>query len=104
MQVQTLELDGHQWFTQMKYRQVHVEYCPKFAPFITSNENGQINYILQLIQPILKNEILSIEVDNVATDAYNDKIHDRLEKTQYTECASWYRVGQKGKITNIFPG
>ncbi|KAF4615529.1 hypothetical protein D9613_003507 [Agrocybe pediades] len=64
----------------------------------------QINYTLQLIKPILDGTIQSIEVTKEATDAYNSKIHGRLENTQYTQCSSWYRVGQEGKIVNIFPG
>ncbi|KAF8162664.1 hypothetical protein B0H34DRAFT_289614 [Crassisporium funariophilum] len=63
----------------------------------------QINYIMQLIKPILEKKVLSLEVDVEPTDAYNDKIHSRLSKSVFTQCVSWYRVGGKGKITNAFP-
>ncbi|PPQ99174.1 hypothetical protein CVT24_009265 [Panaeolus cyanescens] len=64
----------------------------------------QINYTLQLIKPILERRIPSIEVKEKATDEYNETIQKRLSKSVFTQCLSWYRVGQKGKITNIFPG
>ncbi|TFK35452.1 hypothetical protein BDQ12DRAFT_688167 [Crucibulum laeve] len=64
----------------------------------------QVNYIIQLIQPILARKVSSVEVKTGPTDKYNDKIHARLSQSVFTQCLSWYRVGGEGKITNIFPG
>jgi len=36
------------------------------------------------------------------TDAYNEKIHSRLEKSVWAQWMSWHRVGGNGKI-NTFP-
>jgi hypothetical protein len=58
---------------------------------------------MQLIKPILDGEIASIEVKTAPTDAYNDKIHAEIEHSVFTQCVSWYRVGGKGKVTNMFP-
>ncbi|KAF9032932.1 hypothetical protein BJ165DRAFT_1534821 [Panaeolus papilionaceus] len=64
----------------------------------------QINYILQLIKPVLQRRVLSIEVTEKAADEYDDKVQKRLSKSVFTQCLSWYRVGQTGKVTNAFPG
>ncbi|KAF9032933.1 hypothetical protein BJ165DRAFT_1534822 [Panaeolus papilionaceus] len=64
----------------------------------------QINYTLKLIKPILERRLPSIEVNEQATDVYNTTIQKRLSQSVFTQCLSWYRVGQEGKITNIFPG
>lgn len=58
---------------------------------------------MQLIQPILEHEIVSIEVSEKATSEYDDMIQARLSKSVFTQCHSWYRVGGTGKITNAFP-
>ncbi|KAF8161885.1 hypothetical protein BJ912DRAFT_865240 [Pholiota molesta] len=63
----------------------------------------QVNYIMQLIQPILEHKIVSIEVSEKATNEYDDMIQARLSKSVFTQCHSWYRVGGTGKITNAFP-
>ncbi|KAF8896192.1 hypothetical protein BD779DRAFT_1668027 [Infundibulicybe gibba] len=67
-------------------------------------EELQIDYIIQLIKPILKGQSSSFEVTHEATDAYNEKIHARLARSVFTQCASWYRVGGVGKVASIFPG
>jgi len=64
----------------------------------------QVDYIIQLIKPILERQVSSVEVKTDPTDRYNAKIHGLLNKSLFTQCLSWYRVGGEGKITNIFPG
>jgi len=64
---------------------------------------SQINYIVQVVQPILENHISSVEVDVGPTDAYNKMLHSSLAKSVFAQCMSWYRVGGTGKITNGFP-
>lgn len=64
---------------------------------------SQINYILQVVQPILENHISSLEVDVGPTDAYNKMLHSSLGRSVFAQCMSWYRVGGTGKITNGFP-
>ncbi|KDR82144.1 hypothetical protein GALMADRAFT_222024 [Galerina marginata CBS 339.88] len=63
----------------------------------------QIDYILQVIKPILEGKVLALEVDPAATDAYNKKIHSSLDRSVFSQCVSWYRVGGEGKVTNAFP-
>lgn len=67
-------------------------------------EEVQVAYTLQLIKPILDGTISSVQVNEDATDAYNDKIHARLAKSVYVDCVSWYRKGRDGKVSSIFPG
>ena len=64
----------------------------------------QVNYIMQLIQPIIEADAVSIEVTQEAANAYDAKIQKRLSNSVYVDCSSWYRVGGTGKITNAFPG
>ncbi|KAF8638816.1 hypothetical protein AX17_001874 [Amanita inopinata Kibby_2008] len=64
----------------------------------------QIDYILQLIRPLLDKKVSSFEVKAQPTDAYNAKIHQRLASSVFMQCLSWYRTGGGGKVTNIFPG
>lgn len=64
----------------------------------------KINYSLQLIQPILKGIVSSVEVTSEATDAYNIKIHARLDRSIFVSCMSWYRRGGGGKVFSLFPG
>ncbi|KAF5360199.1 hypothetical protein D9758_011372 [Tetrapyrgos nigripes] len=67
-------------------------------------EEVQINYMFQLIEPILRKQISSVDVIPSATDAYNKKIHARLEKSVFVDCVSWYRKDRDGKVSSIFPG
>ncbi|KAF8071788.1 hypothetical protein FPV67DRAFT_1651086 [Lyophyllum atratum] len=67
-------------------------------------EEVQINYILQLIKPILERRISSIDVTARATDKYDRKIQARLSRSVFVGCNSWYRVAGSGKVSNIFPG
>ncbi|KAK0229195.1 hypothetical protein EDD85DRAFT_851939 [Armillaria nabsnona] len=71
---------------------------------IIYTEEIQIDYILQLIKPILQGHVSSINVTDEATDAYNEKIHARLAESVFVDCASWYRKGSDGKVSSIFPG
>ncbi|KDR70333.1 hypothetical protein GALMADRAFT_76113, partial [Galerina marginata CBS 339.88] len=83
-----------------------VVYGPNTATGHTSvifTNEVQINYILQVITPILKGNVLSLEVDAAATDTYNDKIHHSLSKSVFSQCVSWYRVGGEGKVSSAFP-
>lgn len=64
----------------------------------------QINYILQLIKPILDKKIASLDVSAVATDEYNSRIQAKMSDSVFVGCNSWYRVGSTGKIGSVFPG
>lgn len=64
----------------------------------------QINYIFQLIRPILDKNISSLDVSAVATDEYNSRIQAKMSDSVFVHCHSWYRVGGTGKIGSIFPG
>jgi len=48
--------------------------------------------------------LTSVSPKDAATDKYNDMLQDRLEDTVWSQCASWYRVGAKGRIFSTFPG
>ncbi|KAJ7612203.1 hypothetical protein FB45DRAFT_760076, partial [Roridomyces roridus] len=67
-------------------------------------EEIQINYILQFIKPILSGLVSSFAVTTSATDAYNTLIHERLARSVFVDCVSWYRTGGEGKVSSIFPG
>jgi cation diffusion facilitator CzcD-associated flavoprotein CzcO len=68
-------------------------------------EELQIDYIIQLVKPILDGLVSSMTVTPRATDAYNDLIHKRLSRSVFMDCISWYRTGGgEGKVSSIFPG
>ncbi|OBZ66829.1 Baeyer-Villiger monooxygenase [Grifola frondosa] len=68
------------------------------------SEEVQINYIMQLIKPLLNGSVASLEVTAEASDAYNDKIQARLAGSMYTYCTSWYLADGTKKIVAPFPG
>ncbi|KAJ7684236.1 hypothetical protein DFH06DRAFT_1462606 [Mycena polygramma] len=67
-------------------------------------EEVQVQYILQMIKPIIAGHILSMEVTAEATDKYNRKIQSRLSGFCWSKCFSWYRTGNTGKVHGVFPG
>ncbi|KAF7307994.1 hypothetical protein MKEN_01161100 [Mycena kentingensis (nom. inval.)] len=67
-------------------------------------EEIQINYILKFVQPLLANEVKAFSITPIATDAYNALIHERLARSVFVQCISWYRTGGEGKVSSIFPG
>ncbi|KAJ7334911.1 hypothetical protein DFH08DRAFT_749981 [Mycena albidolilacea] len=64
----------------------------------------QMGYILKFVKPIVDGLVSSFEVTTEATDAYNDLIQRRLERSVFVECLSWYRTDGEGKVSSIFPG
>ncbi|EGO18695.1 hypothetical protein SERLADRAFT_454280 [Serpula lacrymans var. lacrymans S7.9] len=66
----------------------------------------QIKYILQLIKPIIKGKMKTLEVKAEATDEYNNWIQKRMQNTVFTECFSYYRGDGRDGPKNIatFPG
>ncbi|KAJ7656021.1 hypothetical protein DFH06DRAFT_1269536 [Mycena polygramma] len=67
-------------------------------------EEMQINYILQVVKPILDGSVSSVDVTTRETNTYNELIHARLARSVFVHCVSWYRSGGKGKVSSIFPG
>ncbi|KAK7683098.1 hypothetical protein QCA50_013771 [Cerrena zonata] len=68
-------------------------------------EEVQVNYIMQVIKPILKGLATSFEPTDTASDIYNERIQSKLASSVWSGCSSWYRTnGGKGKITGLFPG
>ncbi|KAJ6548132.1 hypothetical protein DFH09DRAFT_628944 [Mycena vulgaris] len=67
-------------------------------------EEVQVEYIIQMIKPVVAGDILSAEVTTGATDAYNRDIQTRLTGFVWSKCFSWYRTGNMGKIHGLFPG
>jgi len=67
-------------------------------------EEVQVNYAMQLIKPILEGNIQCVDVSSAATDKYNAKIQEKLSRSVFVSCHSWYRVKSDGKVNTMFPG
>ena len=67
-------------------------------------EEVQADYIVQMVEPVLKGFASSFDVTHEATDAWNAELQKRLEASVWTACHSWYRVGRTGKNYSIWPG
>ena len=61
-------------------------------------------YLLQLLEPVRSGALKSVAPTDAATDRYNDMLQARLEDSAWSVCASWYRVGGRGRIFGTFPG
>ncbi|KAF8604479.1 FAD/NAD(P)-binding domain-containing protein [Ceratobasidium sp. AG-I] len=70
------------------------------------SEEIQINYAMQLIEPVLRGKAKSFVPKVDATRAYNEFIQDELKRTVWTGCISWYHAGntRQGKLTANWPG
>ncbi|KAH9989290.1 FAD/NAD-P-binding domain-containing protein [Russula vinacea] len=68
------------------------------------SEESQVPYLLQLLAPLRAGVLKSVAPTDAATDRYNDMLQERLEDTVWTQCASWYRVGGRGRVFSTFPG
>jgi hypothetical protein len=68
------------------------------------SEESQVPYLLQLFEPLRAGQLKSVAPTDVATDRYNDMLQERLQDTVWSQCASWYRVGGRGRIASTFPG
>ena|ERR1700733_1666171 len=64
----------------------------------------QVNYIVQMIKPIISGQLVSVEVTETAADSYNAKLQGRFSDFVYLSCMSWFRIGGSGKVVPIFPG
>lgn len=64
----------------------------------------QINYIAQLLQPLLNSQLDALAPTESATESYNGYIQRWLSHTRFVSCASWYRTGKEGKVFSPFPG
>uniref|UniRef100_A0A0W0FEU3 Monooxygenase n=1 Tax=Moniliophthora roreri TaxID=221103 RepID=A0A0W0FEU3_MONRR len=65
---------------------------------------SEVNYMLDLIGPVLSGDVTAFEVTHAATDKYNEKIQSRLKHSVFLHCASWYRKHRDEKVTVVFPG
>lgn len=70
------------------------------------SQESQIGFALQLIKPVLDSQAKSFEVAEEATEEYNAWVQNRLSRSVWTECNSYYQLdGQKGsKNISMFPG
>ncbi|KAF8209461.1 hypothetical protein K438DRAFT_1960458 [Mycena galopus ATCC 62051] len=64
----------------------------------------QMGYISKFVIPIVDGLVSTFEVTSEATDAYNDLIQRRLQRSVFVECTSWYRTDGEGKVSSVFPG
>ncbi|KAG8728117.1 hypothetical protein FRC12_021999 [Ceratobasidium sp. 428] len=69
-------------------------------------EEMQMQYVAQLLKPILLGKVKSFAPRAEATRSWNDWVQFQLSKYHiWSSCASWYRAGnQRGKIVAIWPG
>ncbi|KAG8786077.1 hypothetical protein FRC12_016936 [Ceratobasidium sp. 428] len=58
------------------------------------SEEVQINYAMQLIEPVIRGKAKSFSPKATANHAYNEWIQDELSRTVWTSCISWYHAGQ----------
>ena len=63
-----------------------------------------MSYLLQLFDPVRVGLLNSVAPTDAATDRYNDMLQERLEDSVWTQCASWYRTGSRGRVFSAFPG
>ncbi|GLB34847.1 putative L-lysine 6-monooxygenase (NADPH-requiring) [Lyophyllum shimeji] len=70
------------------------------------SEEAQIGLAIQLIKPILDGKAKSFEVTDEATNRYNTWLQNRLSLSVWTDCHSYYHVGnqKQTKIVATFPG
>ncbi|KAG6814511.1 hypothetical protein H0H92_000036 [Tricholoma furcatifolium] len=68
------------------------------------SQEAQIGLAIQLIKPVLEGKAKSFEVTEEATDKYNDWLQKRLSGSVWTDCNSYYRLGEQKKIIATFPG
>ncbi|KAL5511121.1 hypothetical protein ACEPAH_4336 [Sanghuangporus vaninii] len=68
------------------------------------SEEVQINYIVQLLKPVLERKASSFSVRADVTDKFNDWIQSRLNSSVFAACHSYYRAGGSGKNVAIWPG
>jgi hypothetical protein len=57
-----------------------------------------------MIKPIIDGKAKSFEVTDTATDTYNKWIQERVSKSVWVDCESWYRKDKTGTNIAIFPG
>ena len=63
-----------------------------------------MQYILQLIKPIIDGKTKSFEVTDAAADEYDDWLQGRLSTRVWNDCSSYYRQGMNGKNVVTYPG
>ncbi|KAF8266688.1 hypothetical protein EI94DRAFT_1584413, partial [Lactarius quietus] len=68
------------------------------------SKESQAPHTLDLLAPVHAGVLTAVSPKDSATDKYNDMLQDRLEDTVWSQCASWYRVGTRGRIFSTFPG
>jgi len=64
----------------------------------------QVDYILKFVKPILRGVVSSFEVTPAATDRYDARIQEMLSRSVHVSCTSWYRTGEDGRVSSVFPG
>jgi len=70
---------------------------------VVGSSEMQISMIIDLVRPLLKKSVKSLEVKEEAENEYNKEIQGRLNESVFAKCDSWYRFGD-GKIIGVRPG
>ncbi|GAA5945817.1 hypothetical protein JCM3775_006788 [Rhodotorula graminis] len=67
---------------------------------------NEINYIVEAIDKMLRENILAMSVKQEAVDDWMEYTHEYFKKTVFsTKCRSWYKRGlEEGPVTALWPG
>ena len=63
----------------------------------------QVQYMIKLVAPIVKNGVGSFEISAKAEQEYNDWLQIKAQGTVWSQCNSWYKKAN-GKIFAAWPG
>jgi len=70
---------------------------------VISMIEGQCGYVLRLVRHLAASGMSTVEVRREVADRFDAETQDRLSRTVWTRCASWYRDAT-GRITTNWPG
>ncbi|TCD60400.1 hypothetical protein EIP91_010226 [Steccherinum ochraceum] len=85
------------------YRGTTVPGFPNFFMALVMKRR-RATYVVQMLKPILTGLAASFEITRGATNSWNAQIQKRISGGVWTQCHSYYQVGQTGKNTAIWPG
>ena len=63
---------------------------------------AQASYIVQTLRLTPRGAALEVRAE--AQAASNAALDERMARTVWTQCASWYREGHTGRVTRNWPG
>lgn len=96
--------------TDLQSLRLKLRYVDLFTPPPCVDDNiplrnrSQIDYMMQMLAPVLRGEASSFEVLAPASEKWNSQIQARLAGSVWSYCSSWYRLGHTSKNLVIWPG